>query len=252
LDEAPARARAWRVAALSETCDVIEPWKHGSVFRATRYPSYYDLNVVYVAEPLVISAAELAWFADEALAGLAHRLVEFAHAADAEPVRAEFERRGWRSLRLAWLRHAAEAPSARTVDRLEVAEVPFDAVGDLRVRWYREDFPGPDPATFHRQAREVALKRDARVFAALQDGVAVAFAQLEQRAQDAEISEVYVRRDRRGRGLGTAVTRAAIAAAGDARDLWISADDEGRPKRLYQRLGFRPAAEWMQFLRLPA
>jgi GNAT superfamily N-acetyltransferase len=222
------------------------------VFRATRYPSYYDLNVVWVAEPLAMSVEELVRFAAGALAGLAHRLVEFAHAAEAEPLRAEFDHRGWTSLRLAWMRHAANVPSEPVIDRFEVAEVPFDAVRDLRVRWYQEDFPGRDPAAFHRQVREVALKRGARVFAALEDGVAVAFAQLEPRTQDAEISEVYVLRDRRGRGLGTAVTRAAIAAAGEARDLWISADDEGRPKRLYHRLGFRPAAKTMQFLRLPA
>ena len=47
------------------------------------------------------------------------------------------------------------------------------------------------------------------------------------------------------------MTIAAIAAAGDVRDLWISADDEDRPKELYGRLGFRPAWTAMEFLRLP-
>jgi hypothetical protein len=36
------------------------------------------------------------------------------------------------------------------------------------------------------------------------------------------------------------MTRAAIEAASGADDLWIAADDEGRPKELYARLGFRP------------
>jgi hypothetical protein len=36
------------------------------------------------------------------------------------------------------------------------------------------------------------------------------------------------------------MTRAAIEAAAGARDLWIAADDEDRPKELYARLGFRP------------
>jgi hypothetical protein len=39
--------------------------------------------------------------------------------------------------------------------------------------------------------------------------------------------------------------------AGDARDLWIVADDEGRPNELYARLGFRPAWVTMEFLRPP-
>ena len=55
----------------------------------------------------------------------------------------------------------------------------------------------------------------------------------------------------RGKGLGTALTGAAISNAGDVEDLWIVADDEGRPKQLYGRLGFRPAWTAIQALRLP-
>jgi GNAT superfamily N-acetyltransferase len=242
-----ARARAWRIATLTTSCDVVQSWEHGTVFRATRYPSYYDLNVVWVEEPHGMRVRELVEFADRALDGLAHRLIEFASADDAEPLRREFQVDGWRSLRLVWMRHTRPLPSAPDI---LVQELPFGEVRDLKVRWHHEDFPGTDPAAFHREAREVALRRGARVFAALEDHVPVAFAQLERHADGAEVSEVYVRRDRRGHGLGTAVTRAAVAAAGDARDVWISADAEGRPRRLYHRLGFRAVAETMQFLRL--
>jgi ribosomal protein S18 acetylase RimI-like enzyme len=242
------RARAWRTSSLRACCDVVEPWAHGTIFRATRYPSYYDLNVLLVEDPPPRGVAELTAEADRALAGLDHRLIEFVSVADAEPLRAEFERAGWRSLRLLWLRHTADPPPGASTD---IEELPYEAVDDLRVRWHHEDFPGIDPAAFHRQAREVALKRGARILAARAGGEAVAFAQLEHDGEGAEISEVYVRRDHRGRGLGTAVTRAAIAAGGAVQDLWISADDEGRAKALYERLGFRAAAKWMQFLRLP-
>jgi hypothetical protein len=47
------------------------------------------------------------------------------------------------------------------------------------------------------------------------------------------------------------MTRAAIEAAGDVRDLWIAADDEDRPKQRYAHLGFRPVWTAMEFLRLP-
>jgi hypothetical protein len=47
------------------------------------------------------------------------------------------------------------------------------------------------------------------------------------------------RRPRHGpAGLGNALTRAAIQPADDVRELWISADDEDRPKHRYGRLGF--------------
>ncbi len=102
-----ARARAWRVATLMACCDVVEPWEHGTIFRASRSPSYYDLNVVRVEEPVALDVAELAAVSDRALAGLEHRLVEFAEAADAESLRAGFERAGWRSLRLLSMRFSA-------------------------------------------------------------------------------------------------------------------------------------------------
>ena len=82
-------------------------------------------------------------------------------------------------------------------------------------------------------------------------GEPVAFAQLERIGSAAEITHVYVRSEYRGAGRGTAMTRAAIEAASDVRDLWIVADDEDRPKELYGRLGFRPAWMTMQFLRPP-
>jgi len=234
---------------LSTTCDVFEPWEHGTVIRATRYPTYYDLNVVRVEQATSVDVDELVVFADEALAGLDHRLVEFDDVEVADALRPGFERRGWRALRLVLMRHAAPLPPGPEVD---VEEVPFDAVRDLRVTWHREVFPGEDPGAFHLQAREVALRRGARVLAVHDDGAPIGFAQLEHHGDDAEVTEVYVRPDHRGAGLGTAVTRAAVAAAGYVQDLWISADDEDRAKHLYERLGFRPEWRTMQFLRLPS
>ena len=79
----------------------------------------------------------------------------------------------------------------------------------------------------------------------------IAFAQLEHDGDAAEITQVFVHPDHRGGGRGTAMTRAAIEAAGDVRDLWIVADDEDRPKELYARLGFRPAWTTMEVTRWP-
>jgi GNAT superfamily N-acetyltransferase len=86
-----------------------------------------------------------------------------------------------------------------------------------------------------------------QVLAVRERGAPVAFAQLERDAAAAEITQVYVHPEHRGGGRGTAMTRAAIEAAGDVRDLWIAADDEDRPKQLYARLGFRPAWTAIEF-----
>ena len=91
-----ARARAWRDGAHAAVCDVIEPWAHGTVVRATRYPSYYDFNSVRVEHHPAMGVDALVAFADEALAGLEHRRVDFDGADGAEPLRAGFEARAGR------------------------------------------------------------------------------------------------------------------------------------------------------------
>jgi GNAT superfamily N-acetyltransferase len=221
-----------------------------------RYPSYYDFNVVRVEADPGMSVPALAAFADDALAGLAHRRVDFDDAAVAAMLRGGFAAEGWQALRLLWMRHETPPPDAHPhppppAADAAVEEVPYEAVDDLRVAWLREKgFGEGDVAGYHAQSREVALLRGAQVLAIHAAGPPVAFAQLERDGDAAEVTQVYVHPEHRGGGHGTAMTRAAITAAGDVRDLWIAADDEDRPKQLYARLGFRPAATTMEFLRL--
>jgi GNAT superfamily N-acetyltransferase len=243
-----ARARAWRNALHASVCDVLESWAHGTVVRATSSPSYWDFNVVRVEEHPAMSVEELAAFADQALTGLAHRRVDFDLVDAAEPLRAGFEAEGWKAERLLWMRHDAPLPPGSGI---AVEEVPYGAVDDLRITWHHEDFPDQDPGDHPAQAREISLRRGARVLAVKEGGAPVAFAQLEREGASAEITHVYVHPEYRGAGRGTAMTRAVVEAAGDVRDLWIVADDEDRPKQLYARLGFRPAWVMMEFLRPP-
>jgi GNAT superfamily N-acetyltransferase len=230
-------ARAWRHGTHAATCDVIRPWQHGTVVHATRYRSYYDYNLVRVEHDPGLGADELVAFADEALAGLEHRRIDFEVVEVGDRLRPEFEARGWRCERVVWMHHEADPPPPGD---LVVEEVPYDAVDDLRVAWYAEDFPGQDPAAYHAAAREVAEHRAVQVLAAREADAPIGFAQLERSGSAAEITQVYVHPGHRAGGRGTALTRAAIEAGSDVEDLWIVADDEGRPKELYARLGFRP------------
>ncbi|HEV2770830.1 MAG TPA: GNAT family N-acetyltransferase [Solirubrobacteraceae bacterium] len=229
-------------------CDVVEPWAHGTVLQATRYPGYFDLNLVRVEDDPAMSAEALIAFSDEALAGVAHRRVDFDRVDAGEPLRADFEARGWRAERLVWMRHEASPPPASD---LSVEAVPYDAASDLRLAWSREDFPGQNPAPYLAAARDVALRSGARVLAVRERQVLVGFAQVLRDGATVEITHVYVHPDYRGSGRGTALTRAAIHDAGDVRDIWIVADDEGKAKNIYAQLGFRPAWRKMEFLRLP-
>ncbi len=248
LSDTAARARAWHHARHA-VCDVIEPWAHGTVVRATRYPDVHDLNVVRVEADAAMSMEQLVAFADEALSELAHRRVDFDLVEAAERLRGGLEANGWEATRLLWMRHEAPLPPGPDI---AVEAVSYDAVQDLRLAWSREDFPDQDPGAFLAQAREVDLSQEVQVLAVRERSVPVAFAQLHQRGAAAEITHVYVRSEQRGNLLGTALTRAAIDAAGAVRDLWIVADDEARPKELYARLGFRPAWASMEFERHPS
>ena len=243
-----ARARAWRHGAHAAVCDVIEPWAHGTVVRATRYPSYYDYNLVRVEEDPGMSLEALVAFADEALAGLEHRRFDFDDVAAADALRPGFRAIGWKTVRLVWMHHESPPPPGPDI---EVREVPYDAVHELRVAWHGEDFSDAGAAAYHEQARAVAMSREVRVLAVYDGDRPIAFAQLEHDGDAAEIGQVYVHPEYRGGGRGTAMTRAAIEAAGDVRDLWIVADDEDRPKELYARLGFRPVWTAMEATRWP-
>jgi ribosomal protein S18 acetylase RimI-like enzyme len=142
--------------------------------------------------------------------------------------------------------------SAQPESAVAVEEVPYDSARDLRIQWHEEDFPGRPADDYLAQAREADGLLGARVLAVLEAGTPVGFTQLDWIGRSAEVAQVYVRPDRRGRGLGTALTSAAIRAAAGADDVLIVADDEGRPKELYARLGFRPAWTAMELLHLPA
>ena len=228
-------------------CDVMEPWPHGTVVRATRYPSYYDFNVVRVEDDPRMTVEELVAFSDEALAGLAHRRVEFDMIGPADAARAGFQSRGWEATRLLWMHHESPPPPGPDV---AVERVPRRG-HRTAYRLASRGLPRPGSAAYHAEAREVAMRRAVEVLAVREDGEPVAFAQLEREGSAAEITQVYVHPDHRGGGRGTAMTRAAIEAAGDVGDLWIVADDEDRPKDLYRRLGFRSAWTTMEFTRLP-
>jgi ribosomal protein S18 acetylase RimI-like enzyme len=130
-------------------------------------------------------------------------------------------------------------------DRADLVEVDYDVVGDLRDVWHREDFGDHvEPATFRAHAREVAELAAVRVVAAIEEGNPVGFAQVETHDGGSEVTSVFVHPGRRGRGLGGALTVRATRVAADAAPLvWICAERDNRPRRLYQRLGFRPVVE---------
>jgi GNAT superfamily N-acetyltransferase len=242
-------ARDWQRSLHAAVCDTLEPWEHGTIVRASRYPNYFDYNVLRVERDPQMGFSELAAVADRALDGLAHRRVDFELSGPADRLRGDFEAAGWRTVRLLWMEHRSPAPPH---DTSLVQPVDYDLVHPLRLIWHREDFDFPlTDGSYFTQSRELALSRGARVLAVLDRGEPIAFTQLIRIRDSAEITHVFVHPDHRGRGLGTAITCAAIAHARDVPTLFICADDEDRPKELYRGLGFVGVWTEVEFLRVP-
>jgi GNAT superfamily N-acetyltransferase len=244
-------AIAWRHAKHAAVCDRIEPWAQGTLVRATAIGSFWDFNLVRMeTADAPLGARAIAAVADDWLEGLEHRRVEIEDEGLGTRLRPEFQEIGYSVERLLWMLREDEPPDA--VPGVQVEEVSLDDTRPLHEDWLIEEGIGLDSEFLDAEQR-LAAKRGLRVLAVVEDSAPVAYLRIIQAGDEAEIDDVFCTPARRGTGLGSALLRAALreTAAAGARRTFIGADDEGRPKGLYARLGFRAA--WVQhtFTRRP-
>jgi GNAT superfamily N-acetyltransferase len=233
------RFRRWHLPWKERVCEQVRPFSHGTVFRSPRHPDFWEYNCIRLERPM--EAGEMIAAADRELRGCAHRFAEWTIPMP-DRVVSELRERGWMATPLVFMLHDGRALAEA---HGELVEVDYDVVRELREIWHREDFgEHAEPETFHIQAREVAELADVRVIAAVEDGRPTGFAQVETHDSGSEVTQVFVRPERRGAGLGGALTARAIRlATAAAPDVWICAERDDRPRRLYQRLGFRALVE---------
>jgi GNAT superfamily N-acetyltransferase len=191
---------------------------------------------------------EVAAAAERRQGDLRHRRVEVEDEAAGARLRPGFEALGWTASRLVWMA-LAQAPEGR-----EFEEAPVEVTRELRLEWARSEGFELSEREFQRQAdaeEDVARRRGVRALVERDEaGRPTAYALFVTDGETAEVEQVYVRPSRRGRGIGGALVAAAARAAG-ASETFIVADDEGDPKRLYLRLGFRPVWIQHEFTRRP-
>jgi ribosomal protein S18 acetylase RimI-like enzyme len=233
------RFRRWHMPWKERVCAEVRPFSHGTVFRSPRHAHFWELNCVRLERG--VTAEEMIAVADRELAGCPHRLVEWLVPMP-DGVVTELRQRGWMANPLIFMLHDGRVPAD---GRHEVVEVDYDSVRELRDMWHREDFGDYTEAdSYHAQAREVAELAGVRVLAAIVGGRPVGFAQVETHDGGSEVAQVFVDPGRRGAGVGAALTARAIAIGAQAApDVWICAERDNRPRRLYERLGFREVVE---------
>jgi len=228
----------------------VQAWELGTGVRCTSMPEWWDYNSVRVEGPYPeVDAQTLMRVADDLLDGMAHRQIEVEDQAAGERLRPAFEAAGWSAERHAWLERSGPAPAGEDFE-----EVPFVATRDLRLEWMRSLPWMNDESAIERfvdhEDTVAGLRNTRTLIARGADGVPIGYVSFGAEAGGAEVEQAFVTSRLRGRGLGGALVSAAVRAAG-AESTFIIADDEGDPKRLYERLGFEPV--WIQhvFLRRP-
>jgi ribosomal protein S18 acetylase RimI-like enzyme len=248
--EAASRAIAWRHADHARLCDVLEPWAHGTSVRCTRLPDFWDYNSLRVEGPAPgVGVDTLVHTADVHQGGLSHRQIEVEDEAAGARLRPDFEALGWTASRLVWMCLHGSAPPGPAFEQLAFADTR-----ELRLAWHR----GTPWTPAERSLREFARTEEAAaeilgtraVVARDGAGAAIGFAAYVAAGDAAEVTQAYVAPAFRGRGIGGALVAAAARAAGAA-ETFIVADDEGDPKRLYERLGFAPVWRQHTFTRRP-
>lgn len=232
------RFRKWHLPFKQRVCEEARTFSHGTVLRSPRHPDFWEYNCIRLEHPM--EAGEMIEAADRELEGCTHRFVEWMIPMP-DRVVAELRARGWVANPLINMLHGGRAlPEGRG----ELVEVDYDRVRELRDTWHREGFGDTETENFHAQAREVAELADVRVIAAMEDGRPTGFAQVETHDGGSEITQVFVRPERRGHGFGGALTARAVGVAAHASpSVWICAERDGRPRRLYERLGFSAVIE---------
>jgi ribosomal protein S18 acetylase RimI-like enzyme len=241
---------AFRRLVQRRSAERVVPTRHGTAFLSPSIRHVYDHNYLSV-EHAGVSPAELAAEADSVMVGCGHRrvIVEDGTAGVAD----DFVALGYiRSTHLV-LAHGRDAD--RRVDASAVREVELDELlaarttATLREPWGSEGLA----AELNDAKRHVAAAVATRFFGASVDGELAGWCEL--RADDgvAQIEDVEVLAEFRGRGLGRALVQHALDEGRRAAGIvFLEALADDWPRELYAKLGFVPAGRRDFYTRLDA
>ena len=253
---APELARILAMArwVAEATATRVEPWRAGTAIFTDDFPRRYDSNFLRVERPVGgTTSPELAAEADRLLAHLAHRELVIEDAAEGSRLAEGFRELGYLADRIVLMAQRARADTGTVLP--EAVEVDAHA---LRPAVIATNLAiagmGPGDAEMLADFRVASAARGGtRFFAVELDGVLAAYCELYLHDGAAQVEDVNTLEAWRNRGAGRAVVLEAVAAARAAgADLvWLAADAEDWPRRLYAKLGFVPVGHTWQFTKIP-
>lgn len=220
----------------------------GSARLSPDLPLVYDASAIDVTRPAAL--AELLPAAESMFteAGLTHRKVWTTRAEVAWSLAPALADRGWVLTRLLYMVHD------RTW-RARSSPLGFEVVGPARWRPAGRRFVADNPWGSDAVADQMAVRDDR-----LRDRIGATFilsademagCHVYRRGPTAQIENVHVLSEARGRGLGIGLMTAALQQCADAQLVFLIADADDWPKTWYRRLGFTPVASGWDWLRKP-
>ena len=226
----------------------------GYVVRSPSLPAARDLNMVVVTGPQpTLDAERLRSLTEEALPDVPEPQVVIEDDATSARIEPGLVAAGWKVERDVVMT-LGDARAAERVDTSAVREGTEQEVLALMDRWFDEEEGEKGPEVVA-QLVEYA-RRETRVtpehrFVVDDGGVPIGMSCFRLIDGLAQVEDVFVVPEARGRGVGGALVARAIAEARAAapQTTFIVADADDRPRALYARLGFQPQTTFRSFWR---
>jgi len=243
------RAAAFEELIRDRCAERVVETRFGPALFNDTHSTIWNLNVVRAERPGEASAEDIAEEVERVQAGLGHRRVIL-------PPRATVLESGFRELRwqpdhFLFMVYRGDGEPADTAG---VEEVDPERLRPLRAEIIREWQRDADEKTVSELiAADMLMWKAAnsRIFGIVEDGEVVSSAQLCSDGSTAQVEEVATMPAYRGRGHAKAlVTRAVGEAVADNHEfIFLVADGDDWPKKLYNRLGFEEVGSRFAFLR---
>ena len=243
------RAAAFEELIRDRCVERVVETRFGPALFNDTYSTIWFLNVLRAERPRDATAEEISAESDRVQTGLGHRRVILPPGAtDLED---GFRRLGWKPDHFLFMVYRGGGEPA---DSAGVKEVDPRRLRRLREEIIREWQPDADEKTVSEIVAAGALQLAAatpRVFGVVEDGEVVSSAQLYSDGSAAQVEDVATLPAYRGRGHAKAlVTRAVKEAVADNHEfIFLVADGDDWPKKLYNRLGFEEVGSRFAFLK---
>jgi ribosomal protein S18 acetylase RimI-like enzyme len=243
------RAAAFEELIRDRCAERVVATRFGPALFNDTHSTIWNLNVVRAERPGDAPAEDIAAEVERVQAGLGHRRVILPPGAT--ELESGFRKLRWQPDHFLFMVYRGDGEPA---DTSRVEEVDPERLRPLRAEIIREWQRDVDEKTVSELiAADMLMWKEAnsRIFGIVEDGEVVSSAQLYSDASTAQVEEVATLPAYRGRGHAKAlVTRAVEEAIADNHEfIFLVADGDDWPKKLYNRLGFEEVGSRFAFLR---